>query len=341
MKSVTRYTCVRFISWLLLPVLPISADTFFQQEKCQYGDGVSQTQDACVKLKVMTWNVNLLGDKFYDYVFLKALGQDMSHPVERAKEIGRQLSTMDMDIVVLEELIDEELRAVVNGRMNAAGYNNSSVLGINAWSQWHIFNGGVVIYSRFPVEDEGQQVLQSWGGQGWAAIGVKYVRLRLDGRSIHVFGAHLQTIENHVVEEHERLKQQMWQFLNYINSKYIAPQDIVLLLGDFNASSGNKALATNRLEDSPHEDFRYLLKVLNATEAGAYTPGSLRFSFNTVNNTMAQGKAPLGTPDNILCMRQFGCPDFGYLKVDRIKGAEFYYGELSDHHPVIGELYYQ
>ena len=188
-------------------------------------------------------------------------------------------------------------------------------------------------------------MLSAVGMQRSAAIGVKYVKLKpVHGYTVHVFAVHLQTIQHEWDWEHSNLRKHADLLRQFKQSKQIPADDIVLILGDFNANAGNKSGVTidDLLENSPHDDFYYICEAINAVEVRPYRD-SLPFSFNVVNNTMAFEKKPLGTLNNILCDIGHVCPERGFLRirrfdVDENSGLEI--KELSDHFPVEGELFF-
>ena len=342
MKFNAHYFFSWIIGYFLLSVLRLDANDLYVNPVCyEYGNSSSLVENYSTKLSGLTWNVNLLGDQAYDYYYLKHLkGQDMNEPTKRARIIGDRIIETASDVVVLQELVDQELREIVNEKLKAAYYNHTEVLGMNTSLRDFWFNGGVVIYSRFPILEEDELVLSCYGDQGAAAVGIKYVKLRLQDRSAHIFGVHLQTIEQDADEEHETLIHQVTQLKEFMTRKVDVEQDIVLVLGDFNANGGNKGKNfTGREEDRPHEDFEKILKMLNAREAGFYKP-EIEFSFDPERNEMAKGKFPTGTLDNIICINDYICPGHGIMEVFRFDGSDTYLGELSDHYAVKGIFYY-
>ncbi len=297
------------------------------------------------KLKVLTWNVNLMADTPWEEELLKRYSnQDMNDPVSRAEAVGLVLAQADYDIVVVEEVLDSDLRDILIRHMTSAGYYSAKILG-GSWSlllKLYIFNGGVMVFSRYPIVAEHEKIMPSLWGQYFAAMGVKYVKIKFYDQFVHVFAIHLQSIQWGVPEEHARLRQQINALKDFIALQDIKRNEIVLLMGDFNTNSGNKAEdfdGRHYPESEVHSDFQYLLSSLDAREVGRYS-NSLPFSFNVYNNSMAFGKTPLGTLDNILCLKRYSCPDYGELRIKRFDDSATRLRELSDHYPIEGELFY-
>lgn len=317
------------------------SENYFQ---CVHSSG----REELFNFNVITWNVNLMTDAYIEQLYLKYIaGQDMNNPTARARLIADKLSSKNVDLMVLEEFMDQDLRDIVIGELKKAGYYHSDILGGGYLDNWeYLYNGGVMVFSRHPVEVEDELVLPAVGTQRAGAIGIKYVKLRpVFGRVVHVFAVHLQTIQHNSENEHKNLRWQIDELKRYKSEKKISKNDIVLFIGDFNANSGNKSDYSLELlaESKPYDDFKYLCDQLNAREVAPFQ-NSLPFSFNNVNNSMAVGKNPLGTLDNILCAKDYICPVGGFMKISRFdvdqeqEGLKF--DELSDHYPIEGMLFF-
>ena len=197
--------------------------------------------------KVITWNVNLMADAFYEKLMLSYFGgQEMNNPLERAKLIADVLEEGQYDIIVLEEFVDEDLRAPVEQKLiDENGYYHSQLLGASYFvlkNLLYIYNGGVMIFTRQPIVEEDELVLSAVGLQRSAAIGVKYVKLKsIYGNFIHIFAVHLQSIQHGWDSEHESLRRHASLLRDFKQSKKIPADDIVLFVGDFNANAGNKS----------------------------------------------------------------------------------------------------
>ena len=302
--------------------------------------------DKCGKpLRVLTWNVNLMSSIDPVEFFLRVLGgQDMNEPEKRAEEVADLLVGWAYDIVVLQEVADPFLRAVINQKMAAAGYHVTDVLGGNWLSGWafslQILNGGVVIYTR--VSSEGESVESKEfifprpvGTQGWCAVGCMYVKVPLNMGYLHVVGLHLQTVQSNSQEEYEGLTLHHRYLKKIIRELDIPAHEPVLYIGDFNTNAGEQVEKTDG-----DQYFQNMLKTLNAKEAAEYLKETLPYSFDPDRNQMAKGKTPKGTLDNVLCDKGHICPVGGYLKIFHTNGTKTPLGVHSDHYSLEGILYF-
>ncbi|MGI9281438.1 MAG: endonuclease/exonuclease/phosphatase family protein [Endozoicomonas sp.] len=297
--------------------------------------------DQCSPLKLLTWNVNLMTSyDLFELLIWWFSHQDMNDPELRAEEIVQFLIKGDYHIIALQEIADRYLRMIVNQKMTKAGYYITPVIG-EEWS-WELllagrlFNGGVVLYSKAPILEAREFVFPTpAGAQGWCAIGTWYIKVPSESGHLHVFGLHLQTVENDSEKEYQGLIKH-YDYLKRIKSTLNIPEDeAVIYMGDFNTDAGRQ---DGLAEGDSY--FQIMLETLVSRQAANFTNSTLPYSFDIHENEMAKGKAPLGTLDNILCDIRNICPITGYLKILNANQTRSRLGVLSDHYPIEGILYY-
>lgn len=96
-----------------------------------------------------------------------------------------------------------------------------------------VMSGGVFIVSRFPIVSEAQHVFKhAIGADAMAAKGVKYARVRKQGRVYNVFGTHMQAWRGKAaarIRTHQAV-----EIRNFIHSLCIPVSESVFLAGDIN-----------------------------------------------------------------------------------------------------------
>lgn len=296
--------------------------------------------DQCSPLKLLTWNVNLMTSyDFFEFLMWWFGGQDMNDPEIRAEEITQYMVKRDYHIVVLQEMGDQYLRDVVNKGMREAGYYMTPVLG-EGW-KWllygRLFNGGVMVYSKAPILEMREFVFpMPAGNQGWCAVGAWYIKVPTRSGNLHVFGLHLQTVQNNADNEYKGLVKH-YDYLGKVKNQLNIPShEAVIYMGDFNSDAGRQDG-----EAEGDEYFQILLETLVSRQAADFVKTSLPYSFDIYENEMAKGKGPYrGTLDNILCDKRHVCPVSGYMTILQANQSRSRLGVMSDHYPVEGILYF-
>lgn len=283
---------------------------------------------------LLTWNVNLMSSWWIAQMFLYYINnQDMNDILSRAQLIADRLKEKNYDVIALQEVGDHASKKILDDTLSDAGYFSSEILG-ESWSHLngvaYVFNGGVTLYSRHPfVALEYHTFSRGTWLQAYMPKGVVYGKIDIHGRVIHLFSLHLQSIQHNAQNEYDVLKKHQHELAQLIQSKQIAPEDHVFLLGDFNVDAQNYLKKQNE-----HSDFQEMLKILNAREIAPLMDCNPVISFDPAFNPMAKGKTPTGTLDNILCVNFYTCPYSGSRRIFRFDDTTTRLKELSDHYPM-------
>ena len=160
---------------------------------------------------------------------------------ERGGSVAQYISPYQ-DVVVFQEVFIDSIRTYfVTPTMEAEGFAyNSDIL--NDPSLPHItqfINGGVIIYSKWPIESTAEHVFSTCAGNDClAAKGIKYVKLNKLGKLYHVFGTHMQAGQGGTFEKYK----QYGEARDFIDSMNLPANEPVIFAGDLNTgptSSGS------------------------------------------------------------------------------------------------------
>ena len=142
------------------------------------------------------------------------------------------------DAIVLCEVFDWSARKrLFNGLAKEYPYRTKMV---GQSRLMLIQNGGVVIFSRHPIEAEDQCIFSSFAGfDSLAEKGAIYARINKQGRKYHVFGTHLQAGGG---EKKKRIRfQQIKEMAALVKKQKISASEAVILAGDFNITYGTSS----------------------------------------------------------------------------------------------------
>lgn len=189
------------------------------------------------KLSILTYNTQLMP-------FYAGLVNRLNQPSYRAQMIP--IYTSQYDVVILQELFDKNHRDKLIAAMNAFYPYHTRVLGNEGAN---ILSGGVMIFSRYPIQNEDSTIFQNCTKDDCLANkGVIYARIAKYDRTYHVFGTHLQAWDTS--EARNVRKQQLIQLKSFIQQKNIPVNQPIFIAGDFNF-------------DERSEEFLSALKILN------------------------------------------------------------------------------
>lgn len=145
------------------------------------------------------------------------------------------------DVVIFEELFSDSSRInYVTPAMLAAGFsyyttilNDTALPSINTTT-----NGGVIIYSKWPIELEAEYKyancygLLSNASDCLASKGIQYAKINKLGQFYHVFGTHMEAGGG--TEDVEVRKEQYGEMKDFIASQGILSDEAVIFAGDLN-----------------------------------------------------------------------------------------------------------
>ncbi|HHG83274.1 MAG TPA: hypothetical protein ENJ82_00870, partial [Bacteroidetes bacterium] len=173
-------------------------------------------------LNLMSYNVQLLP------LFIGGFSNNL-----RAGYIPDKMNPFQ-DVVIIQEAFDPVARIPeLTPGMQAQGFNyNSGIL-----NNYFPFNGGVIIYSRWPIETTAEYDFALCGpnsGDCFANKGIKYVRINKLGKKYHVFGTHLDAGSG--PDDLAAKNLQFAEMRDFIAAQNIPANEPVIYGGDFNVS---------------------------------------------------------------------------------------------------------
>lgn len=178
-------------------------------------------EDTNNTLRILTYNTQL--QPFYGNVV-----NDLNQPTERVKDIVPAIT--QYDVVVFQELFDHVLRGEITEAMTKTYPYHTRVVGDQSSKPW---TGGVMIFSKWPIEKEAQIIYNATtGSDSYAAKGAVYARIDKGGLHYNVFGTHLEA--NRSVEDVRVRRKQLTELENFVDRSGISSREPVLIAGDMN-----------------------------------------------------------------------------------------------------------
>ncbi|MFT6006626.1 MAG: phospholipase C [Pseudoalteromonas tetraodonis] len=160
------------------------------------------------------------------------------------------------DVLILQEVFTQHAFNLLIKRMSEIYPYHTQVVGEDCEdSRWNSVsgncqaslirgNGGVMIFSRWPIEQQHAYVFHagrvSKSFDFLARKGVAYAKIKVQGdkpMALHVFGTHLQAS----AAEHDIRLLQLDEMRRFIDGFEIAVEEPVILGGDFNISSADES----------------------------------------------------------------------------------------------------
>jgi endonuclease/exonuclease/phosphatase family metal-dependent hydrolase len=133
------------------------------------------------------------------------------------------------DVIIINEAFDNAARNILTGYLSIEYPYYTDIVDESGSTE----DGGVIIYSRWPIEYSEDIVYADCDGNDClAAKGAMYARIDKLGNKYHVFGTHTQAWAD--AENVATRQAQMTQLKNFVDSKNIPVTDAVILGGDFN-----------------------------------------------------------------------------------------------------------
>ncbi len=135
------------------------------------------------------------------------------------------------DAIIFSEAFDDDARAELVNRLKSRFPYRTSIVGADSGIKQ---DGGVIIFSRFPIEVQAQKTFGSTCASDdcLADKGIMYARINKYGRRYHVFGTHTQahTSANDIATR----KAQFVMLRDFVTSRNIPATEAVLIGGDLN-----------------------------------------------------------------------------------------------------------
>ncbi|WP_078125654.1 sphingomyelin phosphodiesterase, partial [Leptospira alexanderi] len=201
----------------------------------------SNSQDS--EIKILSHNVSLMSTQLPGWA---DWGQK-----ERAEQIVGSDYIKNQDVIVFEGLSDANARRILLDGIHSQYPYQTDAVGRtrNGWNatlgvyrQSTSADGGVVIVSQWPIEEKIQYIFNNSGCGVESSYhkGFTYVRINKNGKKFHVIGTQVQTVGPACSDFGRSVR--MSQFNNikdFINTKAIPKDELVLIAGDLNIARGS------------------------------------------------------------------------------------------------------
>lgn len=277
-------------------------------------------------ISILTYNTQLM--PFYTGVVNR-----LNHPDYRAKIIPTYIT--QYDVVVLQELFDKSHRETLTDIMSTHYPYHTRVVGGN---DANVLSGGVMIFSRYPIEAEDSIVYRNCAGDDCLANkGAVYARVLKKNKLYHIVGTHLQAWNND--KARDARKNQLLQLTQFIQQKNIPTEQPLLMAGDFNFHEGSKEFtdALSSLNAMLPVNMGHQYSVDSTVNAMVTSKEQSRLDYVFVELAHQQ---PRSISSKVIILRDLAhatlWPSFNTLD----DAFHFSTLDLSDHFPVVMEAVY-
>lgn len=154
----------------------------------------------------------------------------------------------EVDVVIFEEAFDPLPRSqFLIPVMQSQGFvHRTGIL-----NDYLPFNGGVIIFSRWPIEDSDEYDFQLCGpnsGDCFANKGIMYAKVNKLGKRYHLFGTHMDAGSD--ADDLLAKNLQFAEMRDFIAAQNIPPNEPAIYAGDFNVRPGSGANLFANMIDS-------------------------------------------------------------------------------------------
>ncbi|KAG0049319.1 hypothetical protein BGZ83_005889 [Gryganskiella cystojenkinii] len=167
------------------------------------------------------------------------------------------------DVVVVEECFESVPCGILREGLKAEYPYQTPTLGstLNGWnstsgsySSLSFANGGVVIFSKWPIKEKHQFIYKDGCGNDWFSNkGFTYAVLDYNGTNIHVFGTHMQSDDSRCQQGQaatcRALAMDAWR--SFVKSRNIPTEELIVFAGDFNVKRDTTEFNTTLLVPRP------------------------------------------------------------------------------------------
>jgi sphingomyelin phosphodiesterase len=288
----------------------------------------------------------------YNTFLLSNLGASITQwsQEERASMLGEADFLKNYDVLLLQECFDNTSVRALRENLSATFPYETPVLGRDNdgwdsvsgdWDKLALEDGGVMIASKYPIEEMKQHIFIN-GGCGFfesmSKKGFVYARIRKDGKAVHFIATHTQSADpgckgNDVAVRTAQLK----EIKSYIDSLNIPVTEMVMLGGDFNI-----------IKDTP--EYADMLQILQVS-APSYR--GLPYTWDPKSNTMASFHYPENESeylDYIFVSNKHLVPPSWHnvvfapssstlMTYTNLSKEKYYWVDYSDHYAVEGNIY--
>ncbi len=202
---------------------------------------LSNPQDS--EIKILSHNVSLISTQLPGW---GDWGQK-----ERAEQIASSDYINNQDVIVFEGLSDANARKILlDGVRSQYPYQTEAVGRTrNGWNttlgvyrQSTSADGGVVIVSQWPIEEKVQYIFNNpgCGVESSYHKGFIYVRINKHGKKFHIIGTQVQTVGPACSDLGRSVRTSQFNNIkDFINTKEIPKNELVLIVGDLNIARGS------------------------------------------------------------------------------------------------------
>ncbi|EDY86309.1 sphingomyelinase C [gamma proteobacterium HTCC5015] len=303
-------------------------------------------------LTVMTYNILQLPDVAGDW--------DDAQRLARLPDAIRNMAVQP-DVLVIQEAMTDAARNALEGLddiypfitpvvgldCSGAGWDGTSG---NCSNSPAVVRGGVMVLSRWPIEEQRQHIYQNsqmWTGDYYSNKGFAYVRIDKGGFDYHVVGTHMQSDAGDFAVSQQTRMAQLDEMRQWIDNRAISAADPVILTGDFNVE---------------HSRNDHLADMLQRSNSQISFPDPSIGSYSALDNLMTQANAYYyeysqsynDTLDYVVTRTDYLLPIVSAdMQVIRLKADDSWYwdymeninstgmhSELSDHYPVVATFRY-
>jgi endonuclease/exonuclease/phosphatase family metal-dependent hydrolase len=252
------------------------------------------------EIDILTWNV-----------FLRPQSVLADKQSERALHMPAHLSSAE--VVVLNEAFDDSARRVLLDGLKPRLPFHSRILGKDTALRQ---DGGVMVLSRWPIEQEDSVIFDDCSGTDcFADKGVNYVAIKKGDRRYHIFATHLQAQDTTV------RKKQLRAFSRFVSQKNIPIDEPVLFVGDFNVDRNSTEY----------------FEMLDTLRARCPEPIGHPYTSDPQNQLVPKTRSP-SFIDYVLYSRDHLWPRKSFLEPQIFRGPQKGAPDLSDHYAVLGRL---
>lgn len=137
------------------------------------------------------------------------------------------------DLIVVQESMVPELHSVLRAGFRRWGYVYESEPIRGSWHQMKLAEGGVIVFSRWPIVEQHTHVYQGLctDTDCWAAKGLVHVCIDVQGQRVHVWGTHLQAWK---CDKSQKVRIHQMDQLGHCMERYQSRDDPWVMVGDLN-----------------------------------------------------------------------------------------------------------
>ena len=284
--------------------------------------------------KIMNYNVYMLDHRLGVFV-------GGTNPNKRAQLLANSSVFDDTDVVIFNEVFDNQASQIlIDALAQKFGYL-TPVLGrtkngwdhTEGWRSTSLDDGGVIVFSKYPIEYKSQVIFRDGCGADWASQkGFIHTVINKGGERYNIIGTHVQADDDTCKTPPSVVRQdQFAQIENYIFGANRSADEMFFIAGDLNVAKES-------------QEFSSMLETLNVSEPTNYAGAP--YSWDPAVNGLAHAnysdlKGQL--LDYVLVERSHKQPKNWHNQVldiasDRVAlpGTQepYYFYEYSDHFPV-------